>query len=94
MKNGFNIIMFDDIKNYKESQKYVLIDLRSKQEYVKGHVDGAINIPNFTNKELNSLNRNVTYILYCSRGSLSFKIGRNMAMKGFNVMVVAGGYKK
>lgn len=94
MKNRFKIIMFDDIKMVTNNQEYMIIDLRGKQEYLKGHVEGAVNIPDFTNKQLNGLSRSKKYILYCSRGSLSFKIGRIMAEKGFEVMVVAGGYKK
>ncbi len=51
-----------------------LIDVRSKQEYNKGHLDGAINIPVFDiEREIQNLvkNKSVSIIVYCSSGGRS-----------------------
>lgn len=79
MNQEFHVIAFEEVAQYKNQREYAIIDLRSRQEYEKGHVEGARNIPNITNKDINRLSKSLTYILYCSRGSLSFKIGRIMA---------------
>ena len=63
----------------KEWDKYknknaILIDVRSKQEYEEGHIDGAISMPYYeiykrANKEL--LDKKQKIILYCNTGSRS-----------------------
>ena len=50
----------------------VLVDLRSRQEYEAGHLQGAVNIPyEELETRLEEIPRQLPCVLYCSRGSQS-----------------------
>ena len=76
-------ISYDTAK--KIIEKYndaFLIDVRSKQEYNEGHLDGAINIPLYNiENEIKKFNKNSRLILYCTSG-----IRSNMARDRINNM--------
>ena len=66
-------ITIDELIN-KVSQGAILIDVRSKQEYNEGHLQGAINIPDFEIKyrvEKEVPKKNQLIILYCQYGGRS-----------------------
>lgn len=63
-------ITIEELKN-KISQGAVLIDVRSNQEYREGHLQGAINIPDF--EIVNRIQREVPkknqlIVVYCQYG--------------------------
>jgi phage shock protein E len=69
----------------------IIIDVREPEEYTRGHIDGAINIPPSKLMgeldELENVPKDSEIILYCNSGSRS-----NMAMnilkdKGFSNLV-------
>jgi rhodanese-related sulfurtransferase len=53
---------------------FVIIDVRSPEEYAQGHLDGAINMdlnsPDFRDR-VSRLDRSKTYLLYCRTGHRS-----------------------
>ena len=53
---------------------FVVIDVRTPEEYADGHVEGAVNIdfysPDFSD-EIGKLDRSKTYLVYCRSGSRS-----------------------
>jgi len=56
--------------NRLPDDNYLLVDVRSKDEFMFGHHKGAINIPHFLiTKSLNKLDKNKLIITYC-RGEL------------------------
>ena len=66
-------ITVEELKN-KMSQGAVLIDVRSNQEYREGHLQGAINIPDFeiekrVQREITKKNQLI--VLYCQYGGRS-----------------------
>ena len=66
----------------KVSQGAILIDVRSNQEYREGHLQGAINIPEFeiidkVQKEIPKKNQSI--VLYCQYGG---RRKRNVNIKG------------
>lgn len=82
----------NDLKNYTN---YKLIDIRSKEDYLLGHISGAINIEltdilAFPSKYLN---KNTTYIFYCDEGMSSLKLV-NVLKKNYDVLSLDGGYEK
>ena len=71
----------------KIMQGAVIIDVRSRQEYREGHLEGAINIPEFEArnripKEL--LNKNQLILIYCQYGGRSRNVCRMMRKMGYN----------
>ena len=63
----------------------ILVDVRSKNEYDEGHINGAISIPNYEllNKLylLNSIDS--TIIVYCQKGGRSKKAVKELRQIGY-----------
>lgn len=74
---SMNTISLNDWKNiYDNNKDYIVIDVRTPQEFNEGHVKGAINI-NFYDEnfeeQLDELNKDKKYLIYCRSGSRSSK---------------------
>lgn len=74
---------------------FVIVDLRSREEFEQGHIEGARLIPyyavNFT-RIVSQLDRNATIVLYCQRGRQSPLALRALEKLRFSdVRVLAGG---
>ena len=97
----FESIRPEDIFRQRGNGRGVLIDVREKEEYAKGHIPGAVNIPydELQNRipELTELTRprmgggSVFVILYCERGNTSLLASRDLYRRGFFVKNVHGG---
>lgn len=72
-----------------------IIDLRTSSEFLAGHIRGAENIDfNSTNfsEELEALEKDEEYFVYCQDGTKSFRTLRIMEEKGFeNVTLLKNG---
>lgn len=87
-------ITFDELLK-KQLCGAKVIDVRSRQEYDEGHIDGAINIPEY---EINSSIKNVLnnldeeLIVYCQSGSRSRKAYKKLIKLNYkNVFNLYGG---
>ena len=72
----------------KESRPdMVIIDVRTPEEYIAGHLDGAINLDYYSGgflDRLKSLDKNSTYIVYCRkgiRGGIALEMMRSLGFK-------------
>lgn len=87
-------ITLEELKN-KMSQGAILVDVRSNQEYREGHLQGAINIPDFeiskrVQREIPKKNQLI--VLYCQYGGRSKKASIMMKKMGYtNVYNLYGG---
>jgi phage shock protein E len=84
--------MNDVLKNDKNA---LIIDVRTKSEFVSGHIPKAINIdimsPEFSTK-IKNLDADKTYLVYCRSGNRSASACSNMAKLGFkNLYNLSGG---
>ncbi len=74
------------IKKNRDNSNFVILDIRTPEEFADGHIDGAINInfraDNFAN-EMNKLDRNKTYFVYCRTGNRSYEAVNIMAGLNF-----------
>jgi rhodanese-related sulfurtransferase len=63
----------------------ILLDVRTKEEYHYGHIEGSINIPvsDIPNK-LNKLDKDKTIIAVCASGARSAQVVRYLKSKGFD----------
>lgn len=78
-------------------QDVVLLDVRSAEEFNEGHIFNAINVDfnaaNFES-EIEKLDPNKTYYVYCKSGVRSTKACRILETKGFDKIVnLSDGYK-
>ncbi len=86
-----HLITWEDVSRMSD---YILLDVRTNEEYKNGHVAGAINIPLDELREgLSSLDRNKTIIEYCQVGLRGHVADRILSQNGFRVFNITGGYK-
>lgn len=71
----------------------ILLDVRSEEEYKKGHIKNAINIPYEEDMEWN-LDKSKRIIVYCERGSASIQAARALLAEGYRAVSVVGGIKE
>lgn len=88
----FKTIAPKDVEIYRREEQLIIIDLREPEEYEKGHILDAVNIPyDVLDKKPELLERNQGYLLYCQRGNLSFVLTKKLAMMGYHVLNLYGG---
>jgi phage shock protein E len=70
-----------------QKRKTAVIDVRTPDEYKEGHIKNAINYNVLDSvafgKQINTLNKNKIYLLYCKSGIRSGKALVMMQQKGF-----------
>lgn len=76
---------------------YPLIDVRTPQEFVGGHIENALNIdfnsPYF-NDEISKLDKDQPFLIYCAAGGRSSKAASLMESIGFKkVYELKGGFR-
>lgn len=92
--NNFEMITIDEARKYSQIHGYIIADLRKEEDYSRGHIENAINIPNANVEQINKYRKKqYVWILYCNRGSLSFKLAKEMSDEGYTVLAVVGGYR-
>ncbi|MCE2787543.1 MAG: rhodanese-like domain-containing protein [Bacteroidota bacterium] len=76
----------------------ILIDVRTSSEFKKGHLKGARLLDIFNDdfeKQINKLDRKLTYMVYCGIGGRSEECTELMRKKGFiSVYDLDGGIKR
>lgn len=94
----FKIISASELKSRLPLEEALIIDLRSKADYDKGHISGAIwadweTLETDIENLLDNVNHAVKQIiLYCDYGNISLLTARDLARIGYNVVTVNGGY--
>lgn len=87
-------ITLQELKQLK--QPYVkIIDIRSQQEFLKGHAPDAVNIPYdvLMMYPESYLKRDETYYLICDYGSISHRASVILQSYGYQVFGVKNGYQ-
>ena len=78
----------------KETEGYILLDVRTKEEYESGYIPGAINIP------LSDINGNVVsslpdksrmILVYCRSGNRSRQASDKLSRLGYTNIIEIGG---
>ena len=86
--------MDDIVKIMEEKKDYVIVDVRTPDEYKEGHIPNAINIPNETINETvyNKLkDKDQLILIYCRSGSRSRQAAYKMQKLGYTNLVDFGG---
>jgi len=86
------------INENKNNPDFIIVDVRTPEEYASGHIGGAENIDIKTadfGDKLDKLDRNKTYLVYCKSGGRSYKASEKMKAIGFTkVYNMLGGITK
>ncbi|MFB1027029.1 MAG: rhodanese-like domain-containing protein [Flavobacteriaceae bacterium] len=92
------IITFDELEKTYKIDGIQLVDVRTADEYNKGHIKNALNIDFLdSNFELNTqkLDKNKPVIVYCQRGGRSSKSATKLLENAFvKVYNLKGGFSK
>lgn len=81
LKEAYALIV-DNLSN----PDFVIIDVRTPEEYASGHVEDAINMDFYAedfDEQLNELDRDKIYLIYCRSGNRSGKALDKMEALGF-----------
>jgi rhodanese-related sulfurtransferase len=84
-----------DIKTImEENDDYIIVDVRTFEEYCEGHIPGAINIPNEdivdTEPELLA-DKEQMILIYCRSGNRSKQAAEKLANMGYTNLIEFGG---
>lgn len=84
------------IQEHRDDPDFIILDVRTAEEYADGHIEGAVNIcsactASFTNA-LATLDTSATYLVHCRSGARSTNAIRVMQESGFtNIYHLAAG---
>lgn len=90
----FETISARDLDQYVNNSNYLIVDLREKEEYEKGHIEGAVHMDydDIDNNTV-SLPYDKIIVMYCDRGGLSLMAAKKLSVSGYRIMSVIGGMK-
>jgi rhodanese-related sulfurtransferase len=82
-------------RNLKEGADIAVIDVREAEDYEKGHIPGAINLPHDRWGTCEGLRENTLNVLYCYTQvcHLAATAALEFASKGYSVMEMDGGFE-
>lgn len=100
MKNEKAVIKSVDKDAFRyavESGLYTIIDVRTEEEYNKGHIGNAKKIDFTTDefdKAISNIDKSIKYLIYCQSGGRSTAALKKMQAAGFmHVLELEGGYQ-
>ena len=86
--------MDEAITMMEEESGYIILDVRTPEEFAERHIPGAINIPNETisAEEIPELpNKDQLILVYCRSGNRSKQASEKLAALGYTNIVEFGG---
>lgn len=94
-KASYRQVSTDEAINImKEEKDYIILDVRTPEEFKSKHIPGAINIPNETigTEEVPELpDKEQLILIYCRSGSRSKQAAEKLAAQGYTNIVEFGG---
>lgn len=88
-----HVVAWKDIAEL-ENEDYMLLDVRTDEEFANGHIKGAVNIPvDDLRSRLNELDKSKTIVEYCQVGLRGYIADRILSQNGFKVLNVTGGFR-
>ena len=88
------IDMDEAITMMEEESGYIILDVRTPEEFAERHIPGAINIPNETisTEEIPELpNKDQLILVYCRSGNRSKQASEKLVALGYTNIVEFGG---
>ena len=78
----------------EKEKEYIILDVRTPEEYAQAHIPGAINIPNETISDQppeQLPDKEALILVYCRSGNRSKQASRKLAAMGYTSVVEFGG---
>ncbi len=88
------ISMGEAVKMMKNEKNYIILDVRTPEEYLEGHIPGAINVPNeeIGTAEISKLpDKSQLILVYCRSGRRSKEASQKLLGLGYTNIVEFGG---
>ena len=88
------VSMDEIVQIMNENSNYIILDVRTTQEYNEGHIPNAICIPNETISEdiINKLpNKEQLILIYCRSGNRSKQAAQKLKKLGYTNLIEFGG---
>ena len=88
------INMDEAITMMEEESSYIILDVRTPEEFAKKHISGALNIPNETigTEEIPELpDKDQLILVYCRSGNRSKQASEKLVALGYTNIVEFGG---
>ena len=88
------LTMQEAVEMMEKGENYIILDVRTHQEFAAGHIPGAIVIPNETigTEEIPQLpDKNQLIMVYCRSGNRSKQASDKLAKLGYTNIVEFGG---
>jgi len=94
-KIGFTTGPVELSRNLEQRAPIAVIDVREEEDYRKGHVPGAINLPHDRWQSAQGLRKDALNVLYCYtlQCPLAATAAVEFASKGYSVMEMDGGFE-
>lgn len=93
--NTYQQITAEEAANMMQSETdYIILDVRTAQEYASGHIPGAVNIPNETiaSEAIQQLpDKEQLILVYCRSGNRSKQASEKLVNLGYTNIVEFGG---
>ena len=93
--NTYQQITVQEAANIMQSEtNYILLDVRTAQEYASGHIPGAVNLPNetITSEAIQQLpDKEQLILVYCRSGNRSKQASDKLVNLGYTNIVEFGG---
>ena len=84
-KDSIQVLSLAEFEKMSSKRKAKILDVRTPEEVAEGHLLGSTTVnflsPDFS-KEVEALNKNKTYLLYCRSGSRTRKAADAMQKMG------------
>ena len=90
----YQITMDEAIAVMAEEENYIILDVRTPEEFAEKHIPGAVNVPNETigMQEISQLpDKDQLILVYCRSGNRSKKAAQKLVELGYTSIVEFGG---
>ncbi len=95
--NGYQqISMSEAVTLMEEEEGYLILDVRTPEEFAEGHIPGAINVANETigTEDISELpDKDQLILVYCRSGNRSKQASEKLVALGYTNVVEFGGIK-
>ncbi|MBQ4618128.1 MAG: rhodanese-like domain-containing protein [Clostridia bacterium] len=92
---GYEMISAEDAKTIMDTESdFVLLDVRTEEEYAAGHIEGAVLLPDYEIRERAEEvlpNKDQTILVYCRSGRRSKNAAAELATMGYRRVKEFGG---
>ena len=93
LKGDLEMVNYDEFWDFVKENNAVILDVRTSKEFSGGGIEGAININvDDLRENLENLDKNKVYAIYCQVGLRGYLANRIMRNNGFRAVNLNGGY--